>query len=160
MLQTIVQITLVKGLLLSLCFTGMLLIHHFFGPGPDIRDAEGKKVIPPEYRTFVIIEMVFLIGMILGFGMWANATLANRIDTTATFWLFVMQSYAVYWLVNLWDLVVIDWGLVVRFRPSFLELPDEPYFNTMRPHVTGWLLGHLYVLPLAAIAAGLSVWIG
>ena len=100
--------------------------------------------------------MIVLVVLMLGFGFWANLTLAHQMQEPPSFFWLLMQSYAVLWFVNLWDLVVIDWMLVVRFRPAFLELPDTPYFNEVKPHVVGWVKGNLIILIPALVAAGLS----
>ena len=140
------------GLIGSLFFTGILLIHHFFGPGPDIRDENGKrKKIPAEYRTFMIIEMLALVSIILGCATMAIVQLKSVNSEAGAIAQFA-AGYSVLFIINLWDLVVIDWALVVRFRPKSIELPDTPYFNTMKPHVLGRLAGNLYMLPLAGIA--------
>ena len=156
LLELIVLNGLVKGLLFSLLFTALLFIHHFYGPGPEVRDERGKKVIPPEFKRFVITETIVLVVLMIGFGLWANLTLAAQMQESPSFLTYLAQCYAVLWIVNLWDLVVIDWILVVRFRPAFLELPDTPYFNQIRPHLIGWFKGHLFILLPALVTAGLS----
>ncbi len=155
-LTFVVHNALVRGLLFSLLFTVILFIHHFYGPGPDVRDEAGKKVIPPEFKRFVITEMIVLVALMLGFAFWANLTLSHQLQESPSFFWLVVQSYGVLWFVNLWDLVVIDWILVVRFRPGFLELPDTPYFNQMKPHMIGWLKGNFIILIPSLLAAGLS----
>jgi len=143
------------GLIGSVAFTGMLIIHHFYGPGPDVRDENGKKQIPPEFRVFVAIEMLLIVTIMLGTAIVAIISLRSSWPESLILDQ-ILTGYAVLWIINLWDLVVIDWALVVRFRPKWLEVPDTPYFNTMMPHVTGWLLGNLYMIPFAVLAWWLS----
>jgi hypothetical protein len=51
-------------------------------------------------------------------------------------------AYAIFFLANLYDLVVLDYILVVKHRPSFITgLPDTPYYTTMKPHVQGFTRG-------------------
>jgi len=147
-----VNSTWLWGLIGSLLFTSMLLIHHFFGPGPDIRDEHGKRrKIAPEYRTFVAVEMVVLISIILGCAAVAIVQFRSAVPDAGVI-MQVATGYIVLLIINLWDLIVIDWALVVRFRPKSIELPDTPYFTTMKPHVLGWLAGNVYMLPFAGIA--------
>ena len=98
-LTFVVHNALVKGLLFSLLFTVILFIHHFYGPGPDVRDEAGKKVIPPEFKRFVITEMIVLVALMLGFAFWANLTLSHQLQESPSF----------FWVGS-----AILWGAVVR----------------------------------------------
>ena len=155
MIISLLESTWLTGLSGSLAFTGMLLVHHFFGPGPDVRDERGKKVIPKEYRTFVIVEMVIVVSVLL-FAATRGILEFREAVGESSIYTQLAAGYLVLWIINLWDLIVIDWALVVRFRPRWLDVPDTPYFNTMKPHVQGWLAGHLYMIPVAGIAYFIS----
>jgi len=139
------------GLIGSILFTGLLLIHHFFGPGPDIRDEKGKRKFPKEFRTFVVIEFTLLIVMMLSLAAVSVSQFQNAVPEASVI-MQIAAGYLVLWIINLWDLIVIDWVLVVRFRPKQIELPDTVYFTTMKPHVLDWLGGNVYIVPFAGVA--------
>jgi hypothetical protein len=69
------------------------------------------------------------------------------------------MAYAIFVLVNLYDLIVLDYILVVRHRPSFITgLPDTPYYTTMKPHVQGFVRGLVVGIVLSLVSA-LLAWI-
>lgn len=145
------------GLMGSLVFTGILLIHHFYGPGPDTHDEHGKKTkVDPEYRTFVVVELIVMISTMLVFASLAINQLRSTVSDSGAL-MQIAAGYTVLWIINLWDLIVIDWALVIRFRPKSIELPDTVYYTSMKPHFLGWLAGHLYMLPIAGIAYPISL---
>lgn len=151
MILTLLDASWLLGLIASLLFTGLLLVHHFFGPGPDVRDERGKKQIPREYRTFVIVEMIAIITLLVGASSLGVIRLAE-LSPGAGVMPQIAAAYLVLWIVNLWDLVVIDWALLIRFRPRWLIVPETDYYTLVRPHFMGWLAGHLYMIPLAILA--------
>ena len=60
-------------------------------------------------------------------------------------------------LVNLYDLVVLDYTLVVRHRPAFIKgLPDTAYYTTMKPHLQGFARGLLVGVVTSLISALLA----
>lgn len=139
------------GLIGSILFTGFLLIHHFYGPGPNTRDENGKRKFPKEFRTFVAVEFTGLIVMMLSLATFSVSQFQNAVPEAGAI-MQISAAYVVLWIINLWDLIVIDWVLVVRFRPKQIVLPDTPYFTTMKPHVFGWFGGNVYIVPFAVVA--------
>ena len=158
MIGTLFESTWLLGLIASLLFSGLLLIHHFFGPGPDVRDENGKKQILPEHRTFVIIEMIAMITLLIGASS-LGVLRFNDLSPGAGALAQITAAYLVMWFVNLWDFVVIDWALLIRFRPRWLIVPETEYYTSVRPHFTGWLLAHLYMIPPAILAWSISRWL-
>lgn len=59
-------------------------------------------------------------------------------------------------LVNLYDFVVLDYLVIVRWHPAFLELPDTDYYTTTRPHAEGFVRGMVIGLPATLASAGLA----
>ena len=159
MLIQIIDAAWLWGLIGCILFTGMLIIHHNWGPGPTVRDEEGnRQKIAPEFRVFVAIEMIVIVSILL-----VCSTMAIErfqiVNVGGGNVLKFLIAYCTLFLINLWDLVVIDWALVVRFRPRSLVLPDTRYFNSMKPHLKGWIVGNLYMLPFAGLALVISKWI-
>ena len=159
MLIEIIDAAWFWGLMGSVLFTGMLVVHHIWGPGPKVRDEEGNRQrIAPEFRVFVAIEMIVIVSILLVSSMFAIERLQILNEGAGNVFKFSV-AYCTLFIINLWDFVVIDWVLVVRFRPESLVWPDTPYFNTVKPHLTGWLVGNFYMLPIAGIALLSSKWI-
>ena len=66
--------------------------------------------------------------------------------------------FGIAWLVwNLWDLVIVDWLIVVWWHPSIFDLPAEvahlSHLNNYSFHFHQSLKGYIFVLVLSTIAA-------
>ena len=66
--------------------------------------------------------------------------------------------FGIVWLVwNLWDLVVVDWFIIVWWHPSIFNLPAEvahlSHLNNYSFHLRQSLKGCIIVLVLSTIAA-------
>ncbi|MDA1029147.1 MAG: hypothetical protein O3B41_08870 [Bacteroidetes bacterium] len=158
MLAQIIEASWLWGLIASILFTGILIVHHVWGPGPKVRDENGKRQkVEPRYRTILGLEMLAMVSSTLVCAFLAIDQLLLTHPDAGALTQFG-TAYSVFFIINLWDLVVIDWALVVRFRPKWLILPDTAYFNTVSPHAKGWVVGNLYILPIAGLAYLLTIW--
>ena len=66
-------------------------------------------------------------------------------------------AYGIYFIINLYDFVVLDYLVVVRWHPAFLKLPDTDYYRTIRPHAEGFVRGSVIGLPATLASASLAL---
>jgi hypothetical protein len=151
---TYLSTILLYGLLLSLAFTGLIFLQYALGSSRSIRDDEGRfkreKASPIGLLMSGSVIALFATGAVL-----ANAALARGTGMLPTYGTAFLVSYGVFLFVNLWDLVAIDYLLLLRFRPAFVALPDTAYYTTFRPHLRGFFRG----LALGVIFSLLAAWV-
>jgi hypothetical protein len=113
----------------------MLVIQYLIG-GDAVRTSEGEFDF--KSADWASRLLVFgILGILIGVPMWGTFQITQSLQSPSFLTIFLI-SYAIYLLINIWDLVVIDYLLVVRWHPAAIDIPDTPYFTTMRPHLLGF----------------------
>jgi vacuolar-type H+-ATPase subunit I/STV1 len=138
------------GALACVVFTGFILFMAFSGIASAMRDEEGK------FRKEKSIKSVLGIGMflcfLLGLLLFANIRYTNSLPTTPGLIDLWINSFGVFFVLHVYDLLVLDFLIVVTWHPTFLNLPNTPYYRTFRPHLIGFFKG----IPLGMIASLLA----
>jgi hypothetical protein len=138
------------GALACVVFTGFILFMAFSGIASAMRDEEGK------FRKEKSIKSVLGIGMflcfLLGLLFFANIRYTNSLPTTPGLIDLWINSFGVFFVLHVYDLLVLDFLIVVTWHPTFLNLPNTPYYSTFRPHLIGFFKG----IPLGMIASLLA----
>lgn len=109
-----------------------------------------KKATPPAQLMPVLIFLL-MIGIPVAAGLWLD----RSADIRLSFWEYFLLCYGIFFVANLWDLLILDYLLLLKFRPSFLKLPDTPYYTTFKPHLQGWVRGLAIGIATSLIAAGI-----
>jgi len=159
------QIGVGYGLVLSVVFTtavlaGVLTARDFMAHRypPAIRDrygersARGKRVA----NWAGLLVGVATVAVFAG----AVATLRARVGGDVGYGTAFAVVAVVMQTFNLYDLVVLDWLIVVVARPGFLVLPGTegmPEYRDMRFHVRGFAIGIVLSFAVAAVAALVTV---
>ena len=133
----------------------MLIPIIFISAGIHISRSRG---LSNKQKAEILLMFIIVFCVIIGIPVLANVWLASRVETQP-FWIYFSVSYGVFFFANLWDLIVFDYVLVVRFRSSFLTLPDTPYYPTMQPHIKGWFRGLVIGLVTSLVVALISMWL-
>jgi hypothetical protein len=137
--MTLLWILLGTTGVLALVFTGLLFVQHFLGFENSLRDEAGQLDASRSRIGQVMFVLVF--SLIIGGPVIAIHLVEQRTGPLSFGGMWGL-AYAIFFLANLYDLVVLDYFLVVRHRPSFIKgLPDTPYYTTMKPHVQGFARG-------------------
>jgi hypothetical protein len=152
--MTILLIILVAAGALALLITGMLLLQYVLGVENSLRDEAGNLEANRSLVGLLLSALVF----VLLIGVPASAILlAESNGHSLSFVGMWAMAYAIFVLVNLYDLIVLDYILVVRHRPRFITgLPDTPYYTTMKPHVQGFVRGLAIGIVLGLVSALLA----
>ena len=152
--MTILLIIFGAAGVLAILVTGMLLVQYALGIENSLRDEEGNLEAGRSPAGLLLSVLVF--SLLIGVPVVA-ISLAESAGHSFSFFGMWAMAYAIFFLVNLYDLIVLDYILVVRHRPSFITgLPDTPYYTTMKPHVQGFARGLIIGVVLSLISALLA----
>lgn len=127
---------------------------------PPVR-AMVPPLTPAERRDRNIVAALFL-GAMVATTWWAAARLIARSGATLSFATAFGHFLAVFFLFNLFDLVVIDWLMLLVLKPSFLAgiaVPGLSYEETVGGygyHFGAFLKGMVFILVASALAAGFT----
>ena len=128
---------------------------------PDVRQLV-TPLTPAERRDRNVVAALFLLTMV-GTSWWVGARLIARYGETLTFAAALRHFLAVFFLFNLFDLVVIDWLMLLVMKPAFiarLGVPGLSYEETVGGygyHFLGFLKGMGFILVAGLVAAGLTI---
>jgi len=131
----------------SLVFTCFILFMGYSGIAAAMRDEEGKfkKELNWKSLTGGIAFICFLPGLLyLG-----NISYAKTAIESPGFLEYFLNAFGIFLIVHLYDLIVLDYLIVVKWHPSFLKLPDTDYYNKMAPHLKGFARG----IPIGLVAS-------
>ena len=134
----------------SVIFTGLLLGMRALGVIDAARDPEGR------FRRLSVKSFVgfaSVLALMVGFPALGSAMILEG----PTFWSAWGVAYGIFFLINLYDFVVLDYLIIVRWHPAFLNLPDTDYYRTTRPHAEGLARGTVLGIPATLLSALLVV---
>jgi hypothetical protein len=124
-----------------------------------------RVLVPPltagERRDRYVLAALFLL-TIVATTTWSAARLMARHGETLSFATAFAHFLAVFFLFNLFDLIVIDWLMLLVLQPAFLRrlsVPGLTYEETVGGygyHFRGFLKGMGFILVASVIAAGLT----
>src|SRR5262245_57954018 len=138
-------------MVLSVGLTAVILISLLYNPRLWINDlpARVRLLAPPltaSERRARAITGVFLLLTLAGVTLWSAARLLTR--SAATLWLTTAVGHfvGVFFVFNLFDLIVIDWLFLLVLRPKRLTLsvPGSSYEETVGSyahHFRGFIIG-------------------
>ena len=89
------------------------------------------------------------LSFLLGLLFIANVRYANSVPTGPGLINLWINSFGVFFVIHLYDVLVLDYLIIVKWHPKFLNLPDTRYYTTIRPHVIGFFKG----IPLGILAS-------
>ena len=149
-MTTLVLRVLLWGGVGSLIFTGLLLGMRALGFIDAARDPEGR------FRRLSVKSLVgftSVLALMIGFPALGAGTMLEG----PTFWSAWGVAYGIFFVINLYDFVVLDYLIIVRWHPAFLNLPDTDYYRTTRPHAEGLARGTVLGIPATLLSALLVV---
>ena len=128
-------------------FSILIVIVGYTGMAAETRDEEGhfKKKLTWKSLLGFTLFIAFFIGLLYG----GNINLIHKLGNTPEFWLLCLNAFGIFLVVDLYDLIVLDYLIIVKWHPKFLKLPDTDYYNIMKPHLIGFIRG----LPLGIIVS-------
>lgn len=128
-------------------FTVFVIFMAFSGIASEMRDEEGNFRKKRNVKSILggLLFILFLLGLlILG-----NHQLFKAPEANPNFLILFVNAFGIFFFIHLFDLVVLDYLIVVKWHPKFLKLPDTEYYSTFQPHLKGFLKG----IPLGIFAS-------
>jgi hypothetical protein len=128
-------------------FTCFLLIMAYSGIASEMRDEEGNFRKKRSLKSFfgAALFILFLFGLLyLG-----NVRLLNNTENTPGWVKLWLNGFGIFFIIHLFDLIVLDYLIVVKWHPRFLKLPDTDYYTSFKPHVDGFVRG----IPIGIVAS-------
>lgn len=125
-----------------LAFTFFVLFMAFTGIASEMRDEEGnfKKKLNMKTAFGATLFVSFLFGLMYVGNLYYIESAAESPGLL----LLWTNSFGIFFVLNLYDLLILDYLIVVKWHPKFLKLPDTNYYTSFKPH----LLGFLKAVPL------------
>ena len=144
---------IVGGAITSLVFCLIIFSSWRFSPEVWLSDVTEGAIKSPTGPAYAVMGSVLVT--VLG-GSTATAWwFASVYDTN--FYERFIAAWLVIALLNLVDLLVVDLLVYIWIYPSWMRLEGVEPLHRLWPHVEGCLTGLTIGVPLAAIAAGLTV---
>ena len=136
--QIIFQNALEYGMLGSLCFFVVLVVVSRTKIFEAVRDEEGN------FRKGMSLKGLFGMGMMLALFVsifWFSSVELAEKYIEPSFLVIWLNAFIVFFIIHLFDLIVIDWLLIIVWHPKFLNLPDTDYYTKLKPHIEGFFRG-------------------
>lgn len=158
-LNTVLSYLLIWGLIGCLLFFAMVVILFRTEIVYTARRKDGtlKEEIPLSGKlAMLIIPISFFLFQVL-----SNYLGLVQHDITLSYGHLYLLNYGVYLILFLFDTFFIDGFVLAKWRPDFLQLPDEMGKESMKKHILvslpiGLLIGAL--LTLISTAASYFLW--
>lgn len=157
----------VYGLALSATLGGLIIFSVWWNPEiwlrsyPEpVRARFGREMSATARRQKKIIGVAGL-GILIAVTASCLWHLGRRMGAAAGFFDAFLAAYAMFMVINLFDLLVVDWLMGVRLDPRWARLPgteDMPSHQTYWMHFRGFLIGTGLVAVPAALGAALFSW--
>ncbi|MEM9485164.1 MAG: hypothetical protein AAGA83_15925 [Cyanobacteria bacterium P01_F01_bin.116] len=147
---------IVGGAITSFIFCLLVLVSWRFTPEAWLSDlTEGKIKSPPTWSTytvFAVILFTILAGTTITAGWVASVYDASFYERLIVAWLVIV-------ILNVVDLVVIDLLIYTWIYPSWMRVDGIEPLHQPWAHVKAGLVGLVIGVPMAAIAAGLTIFV-
>jgi hypothetical protein len=103
-----------------------------------------------------LVTIGIMLTMILFFAL---VDLWISTNVSYSFWSIFVLNLLLIALLSLFDALFIDYFLLLVWRPAFWQLPEgQPTRDQMMRHIkVQFTLGWLFKVPIALLAAGLSI---
>lgn len=131
-------------------FTGWLILFGLSGWVKHVRDKEGE--FRNKWNWQGVLGMAVFAAFLLGVLVWGNLRLQTLCMEPPRFTLLFLNSFGIFLMIHLFDLIVIDYLLIVLWHPKFLNLPNTEYYTSIRPHIKGFAKG----IPIGLVASGIA----
>lgn len=118
--------------------------------GPMSEKAKKQRIVLASFFLFVVIGVPSL-------SIW---NLYRGSEGQLGFGTIFLTTWIILMVFNLFDLLVLDWLIMVRIRPKFIILPgteDMNIYNDYGFHFRGFLKGTVLTLVTSLVIAGILV---
>jgi hypothetical protein len=137
-------------------FTGFVAFMAYSGIASTMRDSEGQFRRKKSFKSILggILFLSFLLGLLFA----ANLFYGHSLIAKPSFLNLWLNSFGVFFVIHLYDLIVLDYLVVVKWHPKFLRLPNTAYYTTFKPHLSGFFKGIPFGIVTSILASLLALW--
>ena len=120
------------------------------------RHADGtlKEKVPLKGRLVGLPLILLWLGLVLGYGRFG----VRPYNPTITFFQLFLLNSLMFCLIFLFDTFLIDWFIIVKWRPAFLRIPSAMDAAAMRQHINASLKKGGAIVLLAGLVSTTIVW--
>jgi hypothetical protein len=121
-----------------------------------------KRKVPPQTKTEKTIALIVALPWLaftFGFPIYSVFALKANLGGEIAFWTAFLDVSVLVLLVNVGDVVILDWLIVSKITPAFVIIPGtqksdyKDFSHHFRGHVKATLIQLILCCILAAIAA-------
>ena len=138
-MSPIVHNIIIYGAIGCFIFTVFLILIAYSGIYKFIRHDDGqfKSKLTWQAVASLTTFLIFLTTLLyLG-----NIRLLTTTESDPGFYILWANASGIFLVIHLYDLVIIDYLIVVKWHPGFLKMPDTEYYTTFKPHLVGFVKG-------------------
>jgi len=160
--QVLLTRILIDGGILTMIASTVLVLMLYFKPRMALSDypEDVKAAVPPrtkeELRAGIILSIPLLI-LFIAYPLYSVWRAKIIIGDELTYWMVFAVIFGEYFMVSMFDLIVLDLLLFYTWTPKFLVLPGTEGFagyKDYRPHVKAQLIkGNILLAGFAALLA-------
>lgn len=137
----------------SFVFTAVILLSWRFTPQVWLAEVTEGKQKPP--LKLAIPVTLLILAVILG-GMIAPAWYLAAVHKASFFQRF-LAAWVVMLIINIVDLVIIDWLIYIKIYPTWMRIDGVEKLEGMRSHIEGFFSGLLLGVGFAMVAAIITI---
>ncbi|MEM1124859.1 MAG: hypothetical protein AAGJ18_30760 [Bacteroidota bacterium] len=108
----------------------------YAGVAAAMRDEDGNFKKERNWKT--VLGGLTSLSFLLGGWYWGNQYYIAALSTSPSFFFLWLNAFGIFMVIHLYDLIVIDYLVIVKWHPKFLNLPDTDYYNIMSSHIEGF----------------------
>lgn len=158
---------IIDGLFMSIGASAILLGAMTINPRLMRSDypSQVKETIPPltsaENRQLVVVGLLFW-GFALGVIIYSTRSVIASNDGNALFLPVFLNTYFVFEVFNLFDLLVLDYLIITKIKPKFLFVSGTETmekYNTFSFHFAGFLKGLLIGVVISLVVTLVTVFL-
>ena len=153
---------LTDGGILTVIVSTVLVLMLYFKPRMALSDypEDVRAAVPPrtkeEFRAGIILTIPLLI-LLIAYPLRSIHRMEFILGGEISYGMAFLVIFCEYFMVSMFDLIVLDWLMFYTWTPKFLVLPGTEGFagyKNFRPHLKAQLItGNLTVIIFSALLA-------
>ena len=160
--QLLIRRILVDGSVLTLLVASVAVITLYLNPRIALSDypQDVRAAVPPRTRKELgqgILIALILLPAVIAIPLHSTHLIKQQNSGTIAYWMAFVTIFGEYFLVSLFDLVVLDILMFYTWTPRFVVIPGTagmPGYKDWHPHARAQLtIGNLIIGIFSAILA-------
>jgi len=164
--QILLTRVLIDGGILTAIVSTLLVLMLYFKPRMALSDypEDVRAAVPPrtkeELRAGIILSIPLLV-LLIAYPLYSVWQTELILGYEVTYWMAFAIIFCEYFMVSMFDLIVLDWLIFYTWTPKFLVLSGTEGFTGYKdfhPHLKAQLItGNILIAGFAALLALIPV---